>query len=48
VVLLASCASSISPRLHLRRHAFCFLPLAAISSSFQYMLTPIELVKSQI
>jgi hypothetical protein len=32
VVLPARCVSSISPRFHYRRHAFCFLPLAAIST----------------
>jgi hypothetical protein len=30
VALPARCASSVSPRFHYRRHAFCFLPLAAI------------------
>jgi hypothetical protein len=30
VVLPARCVSSISPRFHFRRHAFCFFPLAAI------------------
>jgi long-subunit acyl-CoA synthetase (AMP-forming) len=30
VVLPAMCVSSISPRFHYRRHAFCFLPLATI------------------
>jgi hypothetical protein len=30
VALAASCVSSVSPRFHYRRHAFCFLPLAAI------------------
>jgi hypothetical protein len=30
VVLPAGCVSCISPRFHYRRHAFCFLPLAAI------------------
>jgi hypothetical protein len=30
VVVLARCVSSVSPRFHYRRHAFCFLPLAAI------------------
>jgi hypothetical protein len=30
VVLPASCVSSVSPRFHYRRLAFCFLPLAAI------------------
>jgi hypothetical protein len=33
VVLPARCVSSISPRFHYRRHAFCFLPLAAILES---------------
>jgi hypothetical protein len=30
VVLPARCVSSVSPRFHYRRQAFCFLPLAAI------------------
>jgi hypothetical protein len=30
VVLPARCVSSVSPRFHYRRHAFCFHPLAAI------------------
>jgi hypothetical protein len=30
VVLPARCVSIVSPRFHYRRHAFCFLPLAAI------------------
>jgi hypothetical protein len=30
VVLPVRCISSISPRFYFRRHAFCFLPLAAI------------------
>jgi hypothetical protein len=33
VVLPAKCISSISPRFHHRRFAFCFLPLAAILES---------------
>jgi hypothetical protein len=33
VALPARCVSSVSPRFHLRRHAFCFLPLAAILES---------------
>jgi hypothetical protein len=33
VVLPARCVSSVSPRFHYRRHAFCFLPLAAILES---------------
>jgi hypothetical protein len=30
VIMPAKCVSSVSPRFHYRRHAFCFLPLAAI------------------
>jgi hypothetical protein len=30
VIMPAKCVSSISPRFHYRRLAFCFLPLAAI------------------
>jgi hypothetical protein len=30
VILPGRCVSIISPRFHYRRHAFCFLPLAAI------------------
>jgi hypothetical protein len=30
VILPARCVSSVSLRFHYRRHAFCFLPLAAI------------------
>jgi hypothetical protein len=33
VVLPARCVSSICPRFHYRRHAFCFLPLATILES---------------
>jgi hypothetical protein len=33
VVLPARCVSSVSPRFHYRRHAFCFLPLTAILES---------------
>jgi hypothetical protein len=33
VVLPAKCVSSVSPRFHYRRLAFCFLPLAAILES---------------
>jgi hypothetical protein len=33
VALPARCVSSFSPRFHHRRHAFCFLPLAAILES---------------
>jgi hypothetical protein len=34
VILPAKCFSSISPRFHYKRLAFCFLPLAAILESF--------------
>jgi hypothetical protein len=33
VALPARCVSSVSPIFHFRRHAFCFLPLAAILES---------------
>jgi hypothetical protein len=33
VIMPAKCVSSISPRFHYRRVAFCFLPLAAILES---------------
>jgi hypothetical protein len=33
VIMPAKCVSSISPRFHYRRPAFCFLPLAAILES---------------
>jgi hypothetical protein len=33
VVLPAKCVPSVSPRFHYRRHAFCFLPLAAFLES---------------
>jgi hypothetical protein len=36
VVLPAKCVSSISPRFHYRRLAFCFLPLAAILESLLF------------
>jgi hypothetical protein len=38
VVLPARCISSISPRFHYRRQAFCFLPLAAILEFFTYII----------
>jgi hypothetical protein len=38
VFLLARCVSSISPRFHYKRHAFCFLPLAAILEFPMYSL----------
>jgi hypothetical protein len=34
VALPARCVSNVSPRFHFRRHAFCFLPLAAILESW--------------
>jgi hypothetical protein len=33
VVFPVRCVSSVSPRFYFRRHAFCFLPLAAIVES---------------
>jgi hypothetical protein len=33
VIMPAKCFSSISPRFHYRRLAFCFLPLATILES---------------
>jgi hypothetical protein len=39
VVLPARCVSSVSPRFHYRRHAFCFSPLAAILESSHNVLT---------
>jgi hypothetical protein len=38
VILPAKCVSSISPRFHYRRLAFCFLPLAAILESSNFNL----------
>jgi hypothetical protein len=42
VIMPAKCVSSVSPRFHYRRLAFCFLPLAAIlefpESLFLYTL----------
>jgi hypothetical protein len=35
VIMPAKCVSSVSPRFHYRRVAFCFLPLAAILESSQ-------------
>jgi hypothetical protein len=36
VIMPAKCVSSICPRFHYRRLAFCFLPLAAILESSQW------------
>jgi hypothetical protein len=38
VVFPVRCISSISPRFYFRRHALCFLPLAAILESLQLIL----------
>jgi hypothetical protein len=39
LLLPARCVSSISPRFHYRRHAFCFLPLATILESLSNLLS---------
>jgi hypothetical protein len=41
VIMPAKCVSSVSPRFHYRRVAFCFLPLAAILefSPFHLLVT---------
>jgi hypothetical protein len=39
VIMPAKCVSSVSPRFHYRRLAFCFLPLAAILESPPQLLT---------
>jgi hypothetical protein len=36
VIMPAKCVSSVSPRFHYRRLAFCFLPLAAILEFFSH------------
>jgi hypothetical protein len=36
VVFPLRCISSVSPRFYFRKHAFCFLPLAAILESLQH------------
>jgi hypothetical protein len=38
VIMPTKCVSSISPRFHYRRFAFCFLPLAAILESSVHFL----------
>jgi hypothetical protein len=38
VVFPARCVSSVSPKFHYRRHAFCSLPLAAILESLTWFL----------
>jgi hypothetical protein len=42
VFMPAKCVSSVSPRFHYRRVAFCFLPLAAILESSQFFNNIIE------
>jgi hypothetical protein len=37
VIMPAKCVSSVSPRFHYRRVAFCFLPLAAILECLRIM-----------
>jgi hypothetical protein len=37
VIMPAKCVSSVSPRFHYRRLAFCFLPLATILESLLYL-----------
>jgi hypothetical protein len=37
VIMPTKCVSTVSPRFHYRRLAFCFLPLAAILESLQFM-----------
>jgi hypothetical protein len=38
VVFPVRCISSVSPRFYFRRHAFCFLLLAAILESLNYLI----------
>jgi hypothetical protein len=38
VVFPVRCISSVSPRFYFRRHAFCFLPLAAILEASKWIL----------
>jgi hypothetical protein len=42
VIMPAKCVSSISPRFHYRRVAFCFLPLAAILESLLKFLIDMQ------
>jgi hypothetical protein len=49
VTLPAKCVSSISPRFHYKRLAFCFLPLAAFLESlklYSYILYKIKFYTS--
>jgi hypothetical protein len=43
VIMPAKCVSSISPRFHSRRLAFCFLPLAAILESHHFFFVVLEI-----
>jgi hypothetical protein len=47
VVFPVRCMSSISPRFYFRRHAFCFLPLAAILESPSFPFCNIAFLLSQ-
>jgi hypothetical protein len=47
VILPAKCVSSISPRFHYRRLAFCFLPLAAILESSNLRLKENKMVEKE-
>jgi hypothetical protein len=42
VIMPAKCVSSVSPRFHYRRLAFCFLPLATILEFPLFMLLNIS------
>jgi hypothetical protein len=47
VIMPSKCVSSISPRFHYRRLAFCFLPLAAILESLCQCLNIATMYDSQ-
>jgi hypothetical protein len=47
VIMPAKCVSSVSPRFHYRRVAFCFLPLAAILESHRIVRLLKRLNKSE-
>jgi hypothetical protein len=48
VIIPAKCVSSVSPRFHYRRLAFCFLPLAAILESTSLSIIKDNLVDTVI
>jgi hypothetical protein len=49
VIMPAKCVSSVSPRFHFRRLAFCFLPLSAIlESSPDFSIRDMVKVRNQI